>query len=456
MIVVLVCLRMGVSSCFGQTSSLNTFAIAYAQVHQPLFVPELSENDIPAVFSQNAFSIYFIYNKTGLVRLEWILLVDESNEAAWEQTAKENNWNAVAKDSIQFFARENSSVLTETSVLEFISAHSQTPTESATTGGLLPFWNTALQHIWENADASETLLTELFPESDGLPGEFSTYLQWWVEELSGASVSWQTDPHIGDGQTSVSLDAAPGTRLYRVIETRSSSDLSILDFVPINAGNVAFSQVNGTRMINYFNHLYKGTENILNDSTINAREQLSKLDTGIFDRWDGSCIKWTLDRSGPSFLMLGGYFLPTDLSDLFNMLSELDLEEFGITIRLDDDNTVVGLSRVRSLEIIWHPSNTDEPESTTYYLAIGNGFMVVAEEDLQMIDLIFRLNSRDKVKDSIRRLIDRNSELAVAFFENNKAKTSLEFSNSRMIFRQAGISNEINTGLVAVIKNFLF
>lgn len=446
---------MAVTPLSGQSASQSPLVVAYTHVNQPQFLESALSESLPAAFNQNPFSVFLTYHRSGPRSLGWVLSTNLADSKAWSKLAEERNWQSLDWQTYRLFSLAESEVLEEEIVLNSIRSQLQLEVTGAILGGLMPSWNLGLKDLWENLGQSERLFSDLSFSSEMNPSEFGSYLQWWAEEISGASFSWELQSSLGTEISSMTLISVPGTRLYRFIETRSDSDLSIIDYVPAESDGFAFSLFHGARAINLVNHIWDGTELIGSETWITARAEIEKFETSFFDRWNGSAVKWQSNGSEGTMLMLGGEFLRYDLNTLFQMLDSIDLEKFGVSMVFDEDNLVVGLTLIRSLELIVQRPDEEKPFRRTYYFGTANGVLVIAEDNTAMASLIFRLNSENTENPSVRRSLGLNVGWKVAFFEDKRIARSIESSNGRLIYKRTGSDNWLHDWLVQFIENLV-
>ncbi|MBH53276.1 MAG: hypothetical protein CMI18_02895 [Opitutaceae bacterium] len=448
-------LFLGYPQLFGQPETQSPLVVAYTSIRQPQFLESSLSERLSETFNRNPFSVFLIYNRSGPRSLGWVLATNLTDSDAWRTLAEERSWRTLDWQTYRLFSMKGSNVLENGTVLSSIQSQLQVEFNGAMDGGLMPSWNLGLQDLRENLGQSERLASDLPFTREMDPTEFASYVQWWAEEISGASFSWDVQLSRGQEMSTLTLISVPGTRPYRFIDTRSNSDFSVIDYVPAKSESLAFSRFHGSRAINLLNHIFDGTELLGNEPLIAARAEIEKFETSFFDRWDGSAVRWKPNDSEGYMLMLGGDFLRYDMNTLFQMLASISLDEFGVSMVLDEDNLVVGLTLIRSLELFVQWSDEEELFKRTFYFGIANGFLVIAEDSTVMASLIFRLNSKRTENTSARNGLGRNIFLLAAFFEGNRLSRSIETSNGRLIYKQTGSVSRFHIWIARFMKNLV-
>ncbi|MCZ6671409.1 MAG: hypothetical protein O7C75_00575 [Verrucomicrobia bacterium] len=446
----------GSGMVFGQQDDEPALLIAYTKVQQPHQFPNYSGSIIPKEFSENPFSIYLLYQPESELGLDWLLCVEEQTADDWESLVSNENLLTIHKGAYYFYVRASSSVDEKSGVLDSVLDHLGETTSTAVIGGLMQGWHPALTHVNENVAASENLLGILWPRLFDHAAQFAPFVQWLASDFKAVeSIHWEIDPFMVDGVSTLSMRTASLSRLYRLLDRKPQVKPIIFDFVPKTAEHLVFGSVDGASATNYINYIYRGTRDISDATFKDVRSGLDKLESGIFDRWDGSWAKWKPSGQESSMLLLGGKFLASDLSDLFEVFSELSFGETGLNLRLDENNSVVGFTRIRSLEFEGLPAGFWLGNGVQYFFGIGNGCLVIAEDENLIIDLIFKLNGKASISDSAQKLVEGNPGLSIASFNKGELTSSVQFTQGRMLFRQKGLASDLDPILGWMINNLL-
>lgn len=437
---------------FGQSEPNQVHLMSYLRVQDSQALLE-SSTSIPTVFQDNSFSIYLLISASP--PLEWILCTKDVDSAAWSDISNERNWTFTDISGYRLFFSEFSNLKAEVSVIEFVKTHLGTDPSTSISGGLLPGWNAGLKLLYDDEKGRTQLFEHLFPQAAEHSLEYADYLQWFAQELMSLnSLDLSIDTIGNKNMTSLRIATIPGTRLYRLVSRKGEGSQSALDFVPANAGNLVYGSIDGLFAGSYFNYHFQATDMIEHDLIQNVRSGLNRLDAGVIDRWDGSWVKWSTQGSEASLLILGGDFQSSDLGELFDMFSGVDLFETPISIQLDEENTVVGFSRIRSLDI-YDSENEDFENSERmhrFFFCVANGFLVISDSDSELIDLVFSLNSRSVLKNSARKLIPPDQIFAISSFESGEKVGSVGMNDGRIFYEKTGGLEQTNSLIVRIIN----
>jgi|GEM_PF-2345637 len=436
----------------GQSELDKPHLMAYLRVQEPQVLLETSSL-VPTVFQENTFSIYLLNSFSS--PLEWILVTKAGESAAWLDISTKNNWSLTDIPGYRLFFVESSKLKEEVAVIEFVKTHLDTATSTSLSGGLLPGWNAGLKQLYNNEKARIRLFERLFPGAADHSIDYADYLQWFAQELmSLSSVMLSIDKLGNEGKTTLRVSVVPGTRLYRFVSRKGSGSQAVLGFVPSNAEHLSYGSVDRIFASNYMNYYYKGTNLIDHDLFKIVRSGLNQLNAGFFDRWDGSWAKWTPQGAEASLLLLGGSFQSSDLGDLFDMLSAVDLSGTPISIQLDEENTVVGFSLIRSLDLLdSHDQDVgDLRPRRRYFFGVAREFLVISDSDSALIDLVFNINSRNILKDSAQALDLNDPSFTISSFDNENRVASLRMSDERIFYEKKGDSELANSLAVRIIN----
>lgn len=146
---------------------------------------------------------------------------------------------------------------------------------------------------------------------------------------------------------------------------------------------------------------------------------------------------WTPSEGEERVLLLGGRFLSSDLTDLFEVLSTLPLSDVSASLILDEDNTVVGFTRIRSLQWVdqGETSLLGHLISKPLYLGITNGYFAISESESQIMELIFSLNGRKPLKDSAQPLVEQQKDLSLSIYQDDEMSKSVKLDKGRLVIK---------------------
>ena len=437
-----------------QSEPSQVHLMSYIHVQEPDALVDISSS-IPTVFQDNSFSIYLLTSASS--PLEWILCTESDDSIAWSDISNERNWTFANIPGYRLFFSQSSNLKTEASVIESVKTHLIAEASTSISVGLLPGWNAGLKLLYDNEKARTQLFTCLYPGSANHSLEYADYLQWFAQELMSLnSLDLSIDNVGNEKKTTLRITTIPGTRLNRLVSRKGEGNQSVLDFVPANAANIIYGSIDGIFAGSYFNYHFQATNMIENDLFRNLRSGLNQLDAGIIDRWDGSWVKWSAEGSEASHLILGGDFQSSDLGELFDMFSGVDLFGSPISIQLDEENSVVGFSRIRSLDI--YDSEIEDVRNSRplhrFFFCVAQGFLVISDSDSELIDLVFSLNSRSVVKDSARKLVPPDPIFAISSFENGDSVGSVRMNDGRIFYEKTG-GLELTNPLIVRFINIL-
>jgi len=440
----------------GQSMPNQSHLWAYLRVQEPEALSEILSSPIPEVFQQTSFSIYLL--STPGSPLEWILCSKEEDSAAWREISTEKNWSFMDISGYRLFYSESSKLKEEVSVIEFLEIHLGADVSSGISGGLLPGWNAGLKRLYDDAPSRIQLFDRMFPEMVDHSVEYADYLQWIAQELMSInSLILNIDPLGEDRKVSLRMSTVPGTRLYRLLSRKVGGSQAVLDFVPSNAESLVYGSIDGIFAGNYMNYHFKATNVIDHDLFQTLRFGVNQLDAGVIDRWDGSWATWTPKGSEAKQLLLGGDFQSSDLGELFDMFSLVDLSGTRFSIQLDEENSIVGFSRIRSLDLYDNQIQDieDSKPMRRYFFCVAQGFLIISDSDSELIDLAFKINSRSLLKDSAKSLVAQDSTIAMSRIENGHKVGSLQMNDGRIFYQQEGrleLANYMVTRIINILN----
>ena len=416
-------------------------------------IPPAQLEGLPDAFSKPPYALYWIYDDGAESVLQWAIGVPVSAASNWTTVADNQGWKTVANQGRQFFFAADSSFANQDSLF----ASLQVPGTGTSLRGnqmhLGSGWRPALQGMLQDREDSSAFLKDLPWIPEAQIAELIPWAEWWLAELAQVtSMSWTFDAGAGEGMSSIALQTQAGTRLSRSLSQDPAPEMRILDFVELDQEKLRFGNFNAARLTSYFNYWYRGTALLEQTAYADIRTALDPLDSGFFDLWDGSWALWQRDESGGSMLLLGGRYLSGDLDQLFTVLANLDLQPFGKHFVLDDNNTIVGFSRIRSLE--WYSSESGALLAQ-WYFSVSNGCLLIADNEQQIVEKVFQLNSRRPVTNSARSLHDQSSGMSAMHFEDGNLVASIEFNEGGLNYRKNGASTSLDQVLQAAIKKLL-
>ena len=307
--VLLACMETG-SFLSGAEEENETYLIAYAQIQEPRLISIQPESGLPMEISEHPFSIYLLYQTELPSQLQWVVCVSEETDVPWHELAAERAWNSFTLDGFTCFVSEGSLLHKVDPGIARVLAHKKgTPTVAAS-AGLLSDWNAALRFLYEHDDARIPLFGSLIPSIREHPDAYTSYLPWWVEELTSIdSFYFKIDTLNERDVLTVALRTVPGSRLYKPFKKSKQSESTILSFVPKTASKLLFGQLDAAAATSYLNFFYEATNEVNDETFLRVRSGLNELDFGFFDLWDGSWATWTPQNSEDRMLLLGGRFV---------------------------------------------------------------------------------------------------------------------------------------------------
>lgn len=416
-----------------------SFLIAYTQVRKPTQLMPNSGVTLPAEFSKYPFSLYHVFNPTDSDQLEPVLAVPLDAASVWKSLANKQSWDAVETETTLLYFKEDSSLLNSTELHTEIVDHLRYAPASVASGGLMGDWKPFLDFIQNSADLKNAFLVAVLPFLENRADLLGDYRDWLLEEFANVNtLIWEIDPEQESGAFAVSISARPGSRLYKLFN-RSEGELpKMFGFVP-KEPNIQIGRVDGINANNYFNYFFKGTKSVGEDSFMRIRSHLNEIDSGIFDRWDGSWALWKPGGGEDRLLMLGGRFQASDLTELFEGLSKLPVDDLPFAIDLDKNNSVVGFTRVRSFRWVDFEGQTIVGSliPNEIYFGISNGFVAISESDTALMELVFSLNSRRPLKESALELIDDKRYESIVEYEDGAISRSVALTRGRLVLKQA-------------------
>ena len=428
------------------------YLLAFVRVDNPRLIPAIHSESVPQVFSQSPFAVYLLMNRSGAP--EWILCSSDGND--WDAVAEERFWNSLDVNDIRLFFSSESEFEQDDSVISTLLTHFRVRASANVSAGLLRGWNPALKLLYDDLEARSSVFSEVIPGLSEYADLYDDYVVFLAQELmSIRDISVEMNPNSDGGTTRVDVAVTPNTRLSRLISRESRSDMSILDFVPRDAQAMVFGAVDGIIATNFLNYHYKGTGKVKHDVFRAIRNGFDQLDGGVIDRWDGSWVRWTPDGSDQEVLMLGGDFQSSDLSELFDMFSNVDLKALNLAFVLDEGNSIVGFTRIRSFDLygsIGDGSGNSDPKR--YYFTVGQGKLVIAESEDYLIELVFQLNRRVGIKGSAKEMLEESSRDVVRRFESGEPVGFVRFTDNGIQYERSD-STELAQALLVTWINKL-
>jgi len=414
------------------------FLLAYTQVRKPTRLVPQAEVSLPQEFSKYPFSVYHVFSSHNSTSLESVVVVPKDASGVWTSLAKKRSWVSVETELFVLFIKEGSDLLQSTALHSRIAQHLRFSPSSIASGGLMSDWEPFLTYAQNSAELKQAVLEAVLPLNENLVTEFGEFSHWLLEELSNIqALVWEVDPTQKAGSFAVSITAKQGSRLSRLFTLATGAPSKVFGFVPKDTSKLNLGSLNSINANNYFNHFFKGTKGLESESYSAIRNKLNALDASIFDRWDGSWALWHPNGGDERILLLGGGFQAPDLSELFDVLAEVPFSGLSGQLNLDEQNSVVGFTRVRSLEWV------DEGEETLLgrllpepiYMGVSNGFVAISESDTALMELVFALNSRRPLKESALKLLEEEKNQSVLQYVNDQLVQSLALRNGRLVLR---------------------
>lgn len=439
----------------GQAENNAAMVVAYAEALQPHATLEFGGESIPAEFSENPFSLFLIYNPGSTAVFDWVLCISKDRFNRWEHLSGQSEWRGEDHEDYRFFTRGDGTVLKSNPVVEGILDHQKRNDRPMVSAGLLPGWNSALKDLYANQDSRDLVFSNLWPQLEAHFEEYDPYLLWWIQEFTSVeSLQWTFQPSLRGGRSSLEIDVTPGTRLSRLFNQKSKLDASVLGYVPKGVPNLVYGSVDPVSTNNYLNYLFKGTNLVVHAPFKEIRASLDALDSGVFDRWKGNWVKWDSPESESSALLIGGGFLPTDLSEIFDVLSKLDISSLGFGLELDANNSIAGFTRIRSVDVVRDRGTGSgaTPKPNRYYVAIASNGLVVTQTESDMFELIFRLNSRKPLKNSSESLATVNPKLAILTMGAGGSSGTVQLVDGKLIYNQVGTSRSLDRVLTWIVN----
>ena len=431
------------------------FLVGYTQIRKPTQLVPQSGVTLPSEFTKYPFSLYHVFNGGAQDQLEPVLAVPGDAASVWRSLAKDQAWEVVETETVQLYFKNGSTLVEEKEIQNQIVDHLRYAPASVASGGLMGDWKAFLDYLHNSADLKNAFLVAVFPFLEDREETLGDYRDWLLEEFSNVnSLVWEIDPEQESGAFAVSVSARPGSRLYKLFN-RDEGELSgMFGFVP-KKPDLQLGRVDGITANNYLNYFFKGTSTVGDDSFLRIRNKLNKIDPGIFDRWDGSWAHWEAGTGGERLLLLGGRFQATDLTEIFEGLSDLPVDGLPFFIELDRKNSVVGFTRVRSFE--WMDLDEQTLIGTLIpkpiYFGISNGFAAISESDTALMELVFTLNSRRPLKESAADLFDDKRYESILEYEDGEIMRSVTLTRGRLVLRQGKAPDWFYDYFQSLIKN---
>lgn len=426
------------------------YPVFYVKVEQPTMVPTLSSDSIPFEFPRNPFGVYVLLSSSG--HLEWVLCSNQER-GTWHDLKVERGWGSIPVDGTRLFVAGDSKLEVSDGIIDVLLEHYRSEASMNITAGLMPGWNAGLKELYDDSEARAHLFSQLMPELREHADLYDAYIELIIQELTSVDdLAVKADPNRDGGALEIQVVFAPGTRLNRIVSRESRSDLSVAEFVPGDAKQFVIGAVDGIFAANYLNFHYKASGNVEHEVFQKIREGFDQLDGGVIDRWDGSWAQWTPEGMEEAVLLLGGDFQSSDLNEIFDMFAAVDLDAANVAFRLDEDNTVVGFTRIRSLDIF--ESESDDWGAAypkRYYVAIGQGKLVIAESEDYLIELVFQLNRRQGIRNSAKNMINQADGAVVNRFESGRRVGSVSFLDGSFQYKRTGSTELAHAMLVQLI-----
>ena len=415
------------------------FLVSYMQVRKPSQLIPAMESTLPGEFSKYPFSIYHVFSAENPDTLEPVVCVPVDSSAVWQSLAKKQEWLEVEHESIRMYFQAGSSLGDSASVHARIVDHLRVAPPSVASGGLMSDWKAYLGYIQNSTDLRSEFLGAVFPFLENFADTLGAYSHWVLNELSNIeSLAWELDSSQGTYPFVLSATASRGSRLYRLFSAPFGEPTKLFGFVADDHSKLNLGWFHSANTTNYLNHLYRGTLDIENASFKAVRGKLNVLEADIFDRWDGSWALWNPDGGEDRLLLLGGRFQASDLSELYEVLAEVPWGEVSGSLELDEDNSVVGFTRIRSFE--WKDEGEPSPVSLLVprrvYFGVVNGFVAISESDSALTELIFSLNSRRPLRNSALTFFEDGKNFSVRDYRNEELAGTVTLDNGRMVLRQ--------------------
>jgi hypothetical protein len=415
------------------------FLLAYTQVRKPSLLIPRAGVSLPQEFSKYPFSVYHAFSSHNSTGLESVVVVPKDASGVWTSLAKKRSWVSVEMNNFVLFIKEESDLLESTALHSRIAEHLRFSPSSVASGGLMNDWGSFLAYAQNSVDLKAAALEAVLPLNKNQVAMFGEFSHWLLDELSNIqTLVWEVDPTQKAGPFAISITAKQGSRLSRLFTVATGARSKVFGFVPKETSNLNLGSLHSINANNYFNHFFRGTKGLESESYAAVRNQLNALDPGIFDRWDGSWAVWNPNGGDERLLLLGGRFQAADLSELFEVLGEVPFSGMSGQLILDEQNSVVGFTRVRSLEWV------DEGEETLLgrllpkpiYIGVSNGFVAISESDTALMELVFTLNSRRPLRESALQLLEEETNQSVLQYVDDKLIHSLAMRNGRLVLRQ--------------------
>ena len=433
------------------------FLVSHMQVRKPSQLIPAIESTLPAEFSKYPFSIYHVFSAKNNGTLEPVVCVPADSAAVWQSLAKKQEWLEIEQESFRMYFQAGSSLGDSAAFHSRILDHLRVAPSSVASGGLLSDWKAFLGYIQNSTDLRTHFLNAAFPFMENFSETLGAYSHWLLNELSNIeSLEWEVDPSQGTSAFVISASTSRGSRLHRLFGAPSGDPTKLFGFVSDDHSNLNLGWLHSANATNYFNHFYRGTLDVENTSFRAIRGKLDVLDAGIFDRWDGSWALWNPNNGEDRLLLLGGRFQPSDLTELYEVLAEVPWGEISGSLELDEDNSVVGFTRIRSFE--WNdegePSLVSLLVPRKVYFGIANGFVAISESDSALTELIFALNSRKPLRNSALSFFEDEKGYSMRDYRNEKLVGAVTLDEGRMVLRQNSPPDWFYSFLRKATKNF--
>ncbi len=434
----------------GKEGSISYYPVFYVKVEQPRIIPELSSDSIPSVFSQNPFGAYMLLNSSG--HLEWVLC-SSYDGVSWDELKEKRGWRSIQVDGTRLFFAGNSKFEEGDGIIDILVANFLSEAGVNISAGLMEGWNAGLKKLYDDSGARAHLFSQLIPELGGHAALYDSYIESLIQELTSVDdMKLELDPNRDGGTLGIQVTFAPGTRLNRIVSRESRSDLEVAEFVPANAKEFVVGAIDGIFAANYLNFHYKASGSVEHEVFQRIRNGFDRLDGGVIDRWDGSWAKWTPEGMDEDVLLLGGDFQSSDLNEIFDMFAAVDLSAINMAFRLDEDNTVVGFTRIRSFDIFESENgDADGIDPRRFYFAVGQGKLVIAESEDYLIELVFQLNRREGIRNSAKSMINQTDGAVVNRFESGMRSGSVRFSEGSIQYKRTDSMELAHAMLVGLI-----
>jgi len=408
------------------------FFLANLEVQKGYRLVDLADEDDQAFLAKQAYSVYLLTDPSSDQAVEWVISVDQT-DSGWEEFAAQRNWKKFSMSDRHYFFRADSQLAGI-----WPSVEPKLPVSTSAYGVYVRLqsmngWADALRAI-ESTENGTLSLASLEPWL----GQFQ--VSWLLRELidlKGFNLETRLTP--GMKTSSIRLQAESGTELHRWLRSKTWEEPKVLEYVPADADPVYYGLHNSVATSNYLEHLSNRVEELDSPFLESFETAIEGVDSEMFRRWDGTWVSWSPSDSTAKLLLLGGRFLLSDLEQLFDSLDLLSGVDGRPVAELDRDNTLVGFSRIRSVELNSLPVGILDDK--VYYLAVANGFLAISDDSSSLINLVFKLNSRTPEADSYSDQTSKSTRVRAYQILGGERRSSLEAHEGEMvIYKQGGLN----------------